>query len=74
MMILLRLAILGGMIWLLWFAWRQLRPAPPQDDPQAFKPTVRCCVCDVVLPRENAQRRHDRFYCSKHDPDAAANE
>lgn len=73
MMILLRLVILGGMIWLLWFAWRQLRPPPAKDSQQTFKPTVRCCVCDVVLPRENALRRDDRYYCSQHDPNTARN-
>ncbi len=69
MMILLRILLLVGMIFLIWKAWRLLRPLPPPAPDDAFEPTVQCHICQDHVPRRDAAQHDGKFFCPRHPPD-----
>ena len=69
MMILLRIVLVLGLAYLIWKAWRMLRPPEPGQADEAFERMVQCKTCSVHIPRSEAHRQDDDYYCHKHKPD-----
>ncbi len=61
---LLKLIIVGALIWLL---WRMLNPPqrPPERRRTKVADTVRCAYCDTHLPASEALRDGDAWYCNE---------
>ncbi|MGJ8668513.1 MAG: PP0621 family protein [Oceanococcus sp.] len=73
MMILLRVVLLLGICFLIWKAWRVLRPAKPPSVKGAFEPMVQCQVCAVHIPRAQAIKQEEAYFCQQHASDAPKN-
>lgn len=69
MMILLRLLILGGLVFLVWRAWRLWRPVAAPPARERFEKMVRCTVCGQHVPHSQSREIDGDTYCAKHGPD-----
>lgn len=68
MIILLRLLLIGGIIFLAFKAWRMLRADEPSLAESAFEPTVQCKVCQVHVLKKDAQEQNGDYFCQQHRP------
>lgn len=65
-MVVFRILLLIGLLFLLWMGWRWLRSAQRRPRPKAITATLRCDRCGVVLAPEEAQQTAGRYYCPEH--------
>lgn len=72
MMILLRVLLLGALLWLGWMIWRQWRGPAPSDPPERLEKMVRCDLCGEYVPKRSAIEVDGRYTCQKHRPDSEA--
>ncbi len=68
MMILLRLLLIGGIVFLAFRAWRMIRPPQDAKEKDSFAPMVKCAVCEQHVPKQLAQEKDGLHYCDKHLP------
>ena len=65
---LFRLLALAAVIWIVWSLFRQRsrRAARPVSRPMPTQPVamVRCAHCGLHIPRPEAVRDGERYYCS----------
>lgn len=64
---LIRLLLLVAIVWLAYHLYRRwkLGRATPPSAPRAASDMVRCRHCGLFLPREQALRDGDHYYCSQ---------
>lgn len=65
-MLLVRILLALGLLFLTWRLLRRFLPAPTQRAPEAFAPTVRCEQCGVVIPTDQARMISGKPYCEEH--------
>nr|MBV6629225.1 hypothetical protein [Oceanococcus sp. HetDA_MAG_MS8] len=68
-MVVFRILLLIGLLFLLWMGWRWLNGRQPRRRPQALPSKLRCDRCGVALDPQEAQQREGRHYCSQHAQD-----
>lgn len=66
-MIAIRILILFGLIFLIWLGWRRLTAGREEKQPsQPIAELVRCCKCQVHVPRKEAIESDGAYYCREH--------
>ncbi len=70
MMILLRVLLLGALVWLGWMIWRQIRDPGRDQTPTPIEKMVKCAHCQHHVPIDSAIKVGDHHYCKQHQPDS----
>lgn len=71
---LIRLIIIGLIIWLLYRAFQRMLNKPQQQGPDK-RPSishdmVKCAHCGIHIPRDEALEKDGRYYCSPEHRDS----
>lgn len=67
-MILLRVLLLGSLIWLIWAVWRQISGKNQPKAPEKVENMVQCASCGQHVPESSATAIDGRHYCPQHRP------
>lgn len=72
---LIRLIVIGLIIWFLYRAVQRMLEKPRTTErptrPASSRDMVKCAYCGIHIPRDEALEREGKYYCSTEHRDAA---